>query len=148
MSVAYPIGKTMATIKEGDSLTVTQAIEERDIFLYLGLTNDNNPLFTQTDYAAQTDYQQTVVPQILLTGIMTSAISKHLPGPGSNIVNISVNFIRSVQHGATLTFSFNVIRVDQARELVTIAIAAENVKQQRVLDAVILVAPPKGAATK
>ncbi|MFD1317844.1 MaoC/PaaZ C-terminal domain-containing protein [Loigolactobacillus zhaoyuanensis] len=143
MSADYSLGKTLAMIKEGDSLTVTQAIEERDIFLYLGLTNDNNPLFTQTAYAAQTEYQHAVVPQVLLAGIMTSAISKHLPGPGSNVVNISINFIQPVLHGETLTFSFKVIRVDRTRELVTLSIAAENVRQQRVLDAVILVTPPK-----
>nr|SFZ88277.1 MaoC like domain protein [Loigolactobacillus rennini] len=139
----YQLGKTLSTIKEGDSLTVTQAIEERDIFLYLGLTNDNNPLFTQADYAAQTDYQHAIVPQILLTGIITSAISKHLPGPGSNVVNLSLNFMQPVFHGVTLTFTFNVIRVDKARELVTIAVIAKDAHQTKVLDAEVLVAPPK-----
>ncbi|KRM92998.1 MaoC/PaaZ C-terminal domain-containing protein [Loigolactobacillus rennini] len=139
----YQLGKTLSTIKEGDSLTVTQAIEERDIFLYLGLTNDNNPLFTQADYAAQTDYQHAIVPQILLTGIITSAISKHLPGPGSNVVNLSLNFMQPVFHGVTLTFTFNVIRVDKARELVTIAVTAKDAHQTKVLDAEVLVAPPK-----
>lgn len=139
----YQLGKTLSTIKEGDSLTVTQVIEERDIFLYLGLTNDNNPLFTQADYAAQTDYQHAIVPQILLTGIITSAISKHLPGPGSNVVNLSLNFMQPVFHGVTLTFTFNVIRVDKARELVTIAVIAKDAHQTKVLDAEVLVAPPK-----
>lgn len=139
----YQLGKTLSTIKEGDSLTVTQAIEERDIFLYLGLTNDNNPLFTQADYAAQTEYQHAIVPQILLTGIITSAISKHLPGPGSNVVNLSLNFMQPVFHNVTLTFTFTVMRVDKARELVTIAVTAKDAQQTRVLDAEVLVAPPK-----
>lgn len=139
----YQLGKTLSTIKEGDSLTVTQAIEERDIFLYLGLTNDNNPLFTQADYAAQTEYQHAIVPQILLTGIITSAISKHLPGPGSNVVNLSLNFMQPVFHNVTLTFTFTVMRVDKARELVTIAVTAKDAQQIRVLDAEVLVAPPK-----
>lgn len=44
-------GKTIAEIKEGDSLTVTESISERDLLIYLGLTNDNNPLYIQNEYA-------------------------------------------------------------------------------------------------
>ena len=39
-----------------------------------------------------------------------SAISKHLPGPGSHVVNFSVNFIEPVFHYETLTFQFEVIK--------------------------------------
>ena len=37
-------GKTIDEIKEGDSLTVTESISDRDLLLYLGITNDNNPM--------------------------------------------------------------------------------------------------------
>ncbi|NYA63158.1 enoyl-CoA hydratase, partial [Lactobacillus salivarius] len=42
-------GKTIDEIKEGDSLTVTESISDRDLLLYLGITNDNNPLYIQHD---------------------------------------------------------------------------------------------------
>lgn len=43
------LGKTIDEIQEGDSLTVTEIIETRDVLLYLGLTNDDNPLYVQYD---------------------------------------------------------------------------------------------------
>ncbi len=54
-----------------------------------------------------------IVPSIMLMGIITSAISKHLPGPGSHVVNFSVNFVEPVFHYETLTFQLEVIKVDK-----------------------------------
>ncbi len=136
------IGKTIEEIEEGDSLSLTEVIEDQQILLYLGLTNDANPLYIQHDYATQTEFEQPIVPSIMLTGIITSAVSKHLPGPGSHVVNLSVNFVEPVYHYETITFTFEVIKVDKMKEVVTISVEAMNASDHRVLDAVVLVQPP------
>ena len=136
-------GKKIDELKEGDSLTVTETISEREILLYLGLTNDNNPLYMQPSYAAKTEYGQTIVPPILLTGIITSSISKLLPGPGSEIVNMDVNLISPVYHNQIITFDFEVIKIDTMKEFVTISVEGVDEENERVLDAVIMVRPPK-----
>lgn len=91
----------------------------------------------------KTEYQQPIVPSVMLMGIITSAISKHLPGPGSHVVNFSVNFIEPVFHYETLTFQFEVIKVDKMKDVVTISVEAENTNEDRVLDAVVMVQPPQ-----
>ncbi|MBL4988540.1 MaoC like protein [Enterococcus xinjiangensis] len=109
----------------------------------MGLTNDANPLYIQHDFAQKTEYHQPIVPSVMLMGIITSAISKHLPGPGSHVVNFSVNFIEPVFHYETLTFQFDVIKVDKMKDVVTISVEAENTNEDRVLDAVVMVQPPQ-----
>ncbi|MBK4758069.1 enoyl-CoA hydratase [Enterococcus faecium] len=109
----------------------------------MGLTNDANPLYIQHDFAQKTEYHQPIVPSVMLMGIITSAISKHLPGPGSHVVNFSVNFIEPVFHYETLTFQFEVIKVDKMKDVVTISVEAENTNEDRVLDAVVMVQPPQ-----
>lgn len=136
------IGKLISEISEGDNLSVTENIEDKDILLYLGLTNDANPLFIQHDYASQTAYEKPLVPTVMLIGIMTSAISKHLPGPGSLVVNVSVNLLNPVFHYETITFDFEVIRVDLMKEVITITVDGKNMKDERVIDAVFMVEPP------
>ena len=79
----------------------------------------------------------------MLMGIITSGISKHLAGPGSHVVNFSVNFIEPVFHYETLTFDFEVIKVDKMKDVVTISVEAVNTQEDRVLDAVVMVQPPK-----
>jgi len=137
------LGKTIEDIEEGDSLSLTESIEDKDLLLYLGLTNDANPLYIQHDYAQKTEYGKPIVPSIMLMGIITSAISKHLPGPGSHVVNFSVNFVEPVFHYETLTFQFEVIKVDKMKDVVTISIEAVNEEENRVLDAVVMVQPPQ-----
>lgn len=136
------LGKTIEEIEEGDSLSVTESIEDNQLLLYLGLTNDANPLYIQHDYAQETAYERPIVPSIMLMGIVTSAISKHLPGPGSHVVNFSVNFVEPVYHYQTLTFEFEVIKVDKRKDVVTISVQAVNEEADRVLDAVVMVQPP------
>ncbi|MDA9469975.1 MaoC family dehydratase [Enterococcus sp. 5H] len=145
MNIGKPrkLGKTIEDIEEGDSLSLTESIEDKDLLLYLGLTNDANPLYIQHDYAQKTEYGKPIVPSIMLMGIITSAISKHLPGPGSHVVNFSVNFVEPVFHYETLTFQFEVIKVDKMKDVVTISIEAVNEEESRVLDAVVMVQPPQ-----
>ena len=95
------IRKTIEEIQEGESLSVTETIEDSQLLLYLGLTNDANPLYIQHDYAKQTMYKNPIVPSVMLMGILTSSVSKHLPGPGSHVVNFSMNFIEPVYHYET-----------------------------------------------
>ncbi|MDH6364199.1 3-hydroxybutyryl-CoA dehydratase [Enterococcus sp. PF1-24] len=137
------IGKTINEIEEGESLSLTESIEDNQLLLYLGLTNDANPLYIQHDYAKETDYQKPIVPSIMLMGIVTSAISKHLPGPGSHVVNFSINFIEPVYHYETITFLFEVIKVDKMKDVVTISVEAVNEEENRILDAVVMVQPPQ-----
>ncbi|KAF1304703.1 MULTISPECIES: MaoC family dehydratase [Enterococcus] len=136
------LGKTIEEIEEGDSLSLTESLEDNQLLLYLGLTNDSNPLYIQHDFASHTEYQRPIVPSVMLMGIITSAISKHLPGPGSHVVNFSVNFIEPVYHYETLTFEFEVIKVDKMKDVVTISVEATNTEENRVLDAVVMVQPP------
>lgn len=136
-------GKTIEKITQGDTLSVTERIEDKDLLLYLGVTNDANPLYIQHDYARQTEYHQPIVPSIMLMGIITSTISKHFPGSGSHVVNFSINFMLPVYHEETITFHFEVMKVDQMKEIVTVSVEATNEADHRVLDAVVLVQPPK-----
>lgn len=137
------IGKTIEELEEGESLSLTETIEDNQLLLYLGLTNDANPLFIQHSYTKQTEYGKPLVPSIMLMGTISSTVSKHLPGPGSNIVNFSFNLIEPVYHYETLTFHFEIIKIDKMKDVVTISITAHNFKEERVLDSVIMVRPPK-----
>ena len=50
------------------------------------------------DYAQKTEYEKPIVPSIMLMGIITSAISKHLPGPGSHAVSYTHLDVYKRQH--------------------------------------------------
>ena len=80
------LGRKIEDITVGEKLKLTEKIEDKDLLLYLGLNKRWKSLYIQHDFASQTPYEKPIVPTIMLTGIITSAISKYLPGPGSHIV--------------------------------------------------------------
>ncbi|CAM3920854.1 MaoC/PaaZ C-terminal domain-containing protein [Lederbergia lenta] len=139
----HKLGRKLEEISVGEKLSLTERIEDRDLLLYLGLTNDANPLYIQHDYASQTVYKKPIVPSIMLTGIITTAVSKYLPGPGSYIMKQEINFLKPVYHYATIQFLFEVTEINNDDQTVTIYVEAFDEIEERVLLANVLVSPPQ-----
>ncbi|MFS0646766.1 MaoC/PaaZ C-terminal domain-containing protein [Siminovitchia sp. 179-K 8D1 HS] len=138
------LGRQIGEITEGEKLKLTEKIEDKDLLLFLGLTNDANPLYIQHDYASQTPYEKPIVPSVMLTGIITSAITKYLPGPGSHILKQEIEFVKPVHHYATVEFLFEVVDVNQESHTVTIKVQGTDENEQTVINATVLAAPPYG----
>jgi 3-hydroxybutyryl-CoA dehydratase len=135
-------GRKIEDISVGEKLTLTEKIEDKDLLLYLGLTNDANPLYIQHDYASQTPFKKPLVPAIMLTGIISSAVSKYLPGPGSHIMKQELEFPKPVYHYDTVQFLFEVKNIDSSSHLVTIDVIATNEQEETVIRGSIDVCPP------
>ncbi|OCA91358.1 enoyl-CoA hydratase [Bacillus sp. FJAT-27225] len=136
------LGRGIEEIKRGEKLALAEKIQDRDLLLYLGLTNDANPLYIQHDYASQTPFGKPVVPAVMLIGIITSAISKYLPGPGSHILSQELEFPKPVYHYGTVDFLLEVTDVDETNHAVTIAIEGTDEKNESVVTGKIKVCPP------
>lgn len=127
----------------GEKLVITEKIEDKDLLLYLGLTNDANPLYIQHDYAMNTNYEKPIVPSIMLTGIVTSAVSKYLPGPGSHVIEQHLSFPNPAYHYATLEFLFEVVSIDNVSNTAIIQVNAKDESNNEVVRGQLHVSPPK-----
>jgi len=136
------LGRRIEEISVGEKLTLTEKIEDKDLLLYLGLTDDANPLYIQHDYASQTPYKKPIVPSIMLNGIISSAISKYLPGPGSHILKQEVEYIKPVYHYSTIQLLFEVIEVSNRNHTVQIKVTGTNEENEAVIQGTLLVCPP------
>ena len=137
------IGKTIDELMIGEKLHITEAITDKDLLLYLGLTNDNNPLYIQHDYANTTQYKKPIVPTILLNGIITSAISKHLPGPGSHIQQQFLTYLTPVYHDETIEFYLQIDDINKADHLVKVTVHGFNEKELSIVSGWVTVKPPQ-----
>lgn len=136
------LGKKIEKINIGDRLHITEKIEDKDLLLYLGLTNDSNPLYLQHDYTKETPYKKPIVPTIMLTGIITSAISKVMPGPGSHIREQHLVFSHPVYHYETIEIELEIIHKEEEINVVEVSVNAFNEEQQQVIEGVLKVHPP------
>ncbi|MGM7720876.1 MaoC/PaaZ C-terminal domain-containing protein [uncultured Metabacillus sp.] len=136
------LGRHIEEITVGEKLSLTEKIEDKDLLLYLGLTNDANPLYIQHDYASQTPYEKPLVPSLMLTGIITSAVSKYLPGPGSHIVKQELNFLKPLYHYSIVQFLFEVSEIHAAENQIVVEVQAVNGDEEVILAGSITVCPP------
>jgi 3-hydroxybutyryl-CoA dehydratase len=136
------LGRKIEEISVGEKLEITKKITDQDLLLYLGLTNDNNPLFIQHDYASLTPFKKPIVPQIMITGIITSSISKYLPGPGSSITKQQLNFPKPLYHYATIEVVFEVIKVEKDANCISISFVGKDEVQDVVVEGEVEVCPP------
>ncbi len=136
------LGRKIEEMTVGEKLTLTEKIEDKDLLLYLGLTNDSNPLFIQHDYASQTPYKKPIVPTTMLTGIISAAISKYLPGPGSSILEQHIQFIKPVYHYANVRFFLEVTAINMKKDEIEMSVYALNEEDQIILKGSVRVAPP------
>ncbi|WP_066292531.1 MaoC/PaaZ C-terminal domain-containing protein [Bacillus sp. FJAT-29937] len=136
------LGRKIEEINVGEKLTLTEKIEDKDLLLYLGLTNDANPLYIQHDYASQTPYKKPIVPSIMLNGIINSAISKYLPGPGSHILKQEIDYVKPVFHYGTIQFLFEVTEVSKSSHTIQIKVQGTNEDDESVINGTLLVCPP------
>lgn len=136
------LGRKIEEIKVGEKLSLTEKIEDKDLLLYLGLTDDANPLYIQHDYASQTPFEKPIVPSIMLMGIITSAISKYLPGPGSHILGQELEFPKPVYHYGTVQFLFEVTEVNHDENKVILQVTGKNEGNDLVINGKLKVSPP------
>lgn len=137
------LGRNIEDMSIGEKLTLTEKIEDKDLLLFLGLTNDANPLYIQHDYASQTPHKKPIVPSIMLTGFVTSAVSKYLPGPGSHILAQNLTFPKALPHYSTVEFLFEVRSIDRPKSQVEILVKATDEKGDVVVTGTITVCPPQ-----
>ncbi len=136
------LGKMIDEMTVGEKLTLTEKIEDKDLLLYLGLTNDANPLYIQHDYASQTPFKKPIVPTVMLTGIISAAVSKYLPGPGSHILKQEIEFLQPLYHYDTVQFLFEVTKVNINDHTVEISVTALDEDESRAIKGRLIVCPP------
>lgn len=137
------LGRKISEITVGEKLTLSEKIEDKDLLLYLGLTDDANPLYIQHDYAAQTSYKKPLAPTIMLTGIISSAISKYLPGPGSHIHKQDIDFLKPVYHYGIIHLLFEVVDVNAEMNMIQLSVKGTNEEEEVVIQGLMQVSPPE-----
>lgn len=99
---------TFEKLDVGQSNIIERTITEEDVRTYAALTGDDNPIHIDADYASGTRFGQTIVHGTFLLGIISKALGRDFPGPGSVAVSISCRFLRPVPVGSTISVEVRV----------------------------------------
>ncbi|WP_096436061.1 MaoC/PaaZ C-terminal domain-containing protein [Alteribacter populi] len=136
------LGRGISNLQIGEKVEITKKVEDKDILLYLGLSDDANPIYLQHDYAARTPYQKPIVPHIMINGIVTSTVSMHLPGAGSSLVSQTLQYPKPLYHYGTLQLTLEIVKVDEKKHIVTVSVLGKDEDDITVVHGEMDVCPP------
>ena len=83
-------------IQIGDSASIERVICLKDIETFSSLTGDKNPLHVDQSFAERSKFGSRVAHGMLTSSFISTLIGVTLPGEGSIITNISLDFRKPV----------------------------------------------------
>ena len=128
--------KTIDEFAPGQHASFTKTFTDDDVRRFIEITGDVNPLHVDQAFAASTRFGRRVIHGMLTASILSTMVGMLIPGTGAIYRYQTLNFLRPVHVGDTVTAHFVVRSVDRERHRLTIDAYLENQHGERVLEGV------------
>ncbi|MDT8322242.1 MAG: MaoC/PaaZ C-terminal domain-containing protein, partial [Xanthomonadales bacterium] len=119
----------------GQTASYSRHIGEREIMLFAAASGDRNPLHLSAEFAAGTVFGERIAHGMLCASLVSSAVARTLPGPGSIYVSQSLRFLRPVKIGDELTARLEVTGKRDDKRFVTLDCQIVNQQGHALLSA-------------
>jgi 3-hydroxybutyryl-CoA dehydratase len=137
------IGQTIEALHVGQTARFGKTISESDIYLYAGITGDQNPAHINESYARETFFKTRIAHGMLCAGLISAVLGNRLPGYGTIYIRQELNFLAPVRIGDTITARAEVVEIMSAENRVRLKTDCINQDGILVIDGEALVSPPK-----
>lgn len=94
----------------GQKASVTKTITRGDIYAFAGLVDDYSPVHIDKAFGEQSPFGRCIAHGFLSGALFSTLAGNYLPGAGSLYVRQSLNFLRPVYAGDTITATFEVVK--------------------------------------
>ena len=137
------IVNTINQLEIGDKAEFSKTVSESDVYLYAGITGDFNPVHINEVYAKKTYFKTRIVHGMLVGGLISTVLSKQLPGPGSIYVGQDLNFLAPVIIGDTITAKVEIVEIKVKENRVRLKTTCVNQDGTTVLEGEAIISPQK-----
>ena len=118
-------------IHMGDVETFTKTVTQTDVVLWVGLTGDMNPVHIDAEYAKTTQFQDVIVPGLMIAGLISTVMTQSTFG---NIYSgQTLKFLKPVYVGDTITAVATVIEKMEEKHRVKIKTECYNQRDELVV---------------
>ena len=124
---------TFADLAVGQRASLSKTITEEDLAHFIAITGDVNPLHVEDNFARRTFFGQRIAHGMLSASLFSTLVGMHLPGVGAIYRSQSLEFIRPVHIGDTLTAIFEVCAIEPERNRIELASWIENQRGEVVV---------------
>jgi acyl dehydratase len=120
-------------IQVGDSASIERTISLEDIETFSNLTGDKNPLHVDQSFAKKANFGARVAHGMLTSSFISTLIGMSLPGEGSIMTNISLDFRKPVFIGDSICATIEVIKKIDLSKQVLIKLTVYNQHSKAVI---------------
>lgn len=118
----YTFEEIKLGMKESFEVNITESMEND----FAKITGNYNPLATDTEYAATTNYKKRICPGMFTASFFSRLTGMHLPGKYALVYSQSLNFVNICYIGDQITVEGEVIEKNDATKLITINTVITN----------------------
>lgn len=112
-------GYYLEDLEVGMSASYAKTISEADVYMFAGISGDNNPIHINEEYAATTPFKQRIVHGMFSAALISTVAGTRLPGPGAIYIDQQIKFRAPVHIGDTAKATLTVTEIDEKRRRVT-----------------------------
>lgn len=134
---------TIKEMKIGDSASMTKTVTEGEVYLYAGISGDQNPAHVNEVEASQGMFKSRIAHGMFTAGYVSAVLGMKLPGPGTIYLGQELKFKKPVRFQDTITATCTVSEILEEKNIVKLTTVCTNQNGEVVLDGVATVMPPK-----
>lgn len=124
---------TFADLSVGQRASLSKTITDEDLAHFIAITGDVNPIHVEDDFARRTFFGERIAHGMLSAALFSTLVGMHLPGVGAIYRSQSLEFVRPVHIGDTLTAIFEIRAMDRSKNRIELASWIENQRREVVV---------------
>ena len=112
---------TFNDLSVGQQASFTKTITEADLSHFVAITGDVNPLHVDQEFAKDTFFGSRIAHGMLSASLFSTLVGMKLPGLGAIYRSQTLEFLKPVRIGDTITAIFEVESIDAAANQIEMA---------------------------
>lgn len=118
----------------GQSSSMSKRFSLEDVKAFAGLSQDNNPVHLDKEYAEKSVFQNRIVHGFLSGSLFSAIIGTQLPGNGSIYLGQTLNFKKPVYHDQLITATVTIMEIRKDKPIVKLSTVCKNEQDDVVID--------------
>lgn len=111
-------GYYLEDLEVGMNESYAKTISESDVYLFAGISGDNNPVHINEEYAKTTLFKKRIVHGMFSAALISTVAGTRLPGPGCIYIDQQIKFKAPVYIGDTAKATLTITEIDEKRRRV------------------------------
>ncbi|MGR6874173.1 MaoC/PaaZ C-terminal domain-containing protein [Pseudomonas sp. HK3] len=126
--------KTYDEIALGDQCVYKKTLTEADLILFAVVSGDVNPVHLDEEFARNSVFKERIAHGMWSGSLVSATLATVMPGPGTIYLNQSLNFLRPVKLGDTLSVKLTAQQKNDEKHTVVFNCEVVNQDGKRVLE--------------